>query len=39
MQDIYSEFGGKAKLDSKLLSLEGNQDFLHQEISLFVSDL
>ena len=24
IQDIYLEFGGKAKLDSKLLSLEGN---------------
>ena len=42
MQEIYAEHGVKAKFgetSKNLLSLEGNQAFLHQELSMFVEDL
>ena len=42
MQEIYAEQGIKPKFEmpgKNLLSLEGNQAFLHQELSMFVNDL
>ena len=40
MTEIFVEFSGnKAETETKLLSLEGNQAFLHQELSLFVTEL